>query len=345
MNSDSHFLLYVINLSQVINMNYIVFDLEWNQCPRGKARENPRMPFEIIEIGAIKLDEDRNEIDRFSEMVRPLVYPTLHYRTREITSLDQKELRKSRTFCPVIRDFLKWCGTDCKFVTWGNLDLTELQQNMDYYRLANPFPKPLFYCDLQKMFSLLYSDGKSRSALEEAVEFLHIPKDIEFHRAFDDTYYTAEVMKKMDFDKVKNYESIDYHRLPENRKEEIVRNFKTYTKYVSRVFPTREEALLDKRVTSLNCPRCNLPLRKRINWFSSASNQYLAMGACPVHGAVKGKIRVKKAPEGKVFLVKTVKTADEAAVQKIRERQSQIRQRRKERRVRHKSDGTMAVDE
>ena len=126
-------------------MNYIVFDLEWNQCPKGKARENPRMPFEIIEIGAIKLDENRKEIGRFSEMVRPLVYPTLHYRTKEITSLDQNQLRRSRTFCPVVRDFLKWCGDDCKFVTWGNLDLTELQQNMDYYRLANPFPKPLFY--------------------------------------------------------------------------------------------------------------------------------------------------------------------------------------------------------
>ena len=28
-------------------MNYIVFDLEWNQCPYGKERENKRLPFEI----------------------------------------------------------------------------------------------------------------------------------------------------------------------------------------------------------------------------------------------------------------------------------------------------------
>ena len=31
-------------------MNYIVFDLEWNQCPYGKGQENERIPFEIIEI-------------------------------------------------------------------------------------------------------------------------------------------------------------------------------------------------------------------------------------------------------------------------------------------------------
>ena len=41
-------------------MNYIVFDLEWNQCPYGKEKENKKLPFEIIEIGAVKLDENRN---------------------------------------------------------------------------------------------------------------------------------------------------------------------------------------------------------------------------------------------------------------------------------------------
>ena len=30
-------------------MNYIVFDLEWNQSPGGKKYSNSRLPFEIIE--------------------------------------------------------------------------------------------------------------------------------------------------------------------------------------------------------------------------------------------------------------------------------------------------------
>ena len=33
-------------------MDYVIFDLEWNQCPYGKEKENPKLPFEIIEIGA-----------------------------------------------------------------------------------------------------------------------------------------------------------------------------------------------------------------------------------------------------------------------------------------------------
>ena len=38
-------------------MNFIVFDLEWNQSPEGKKYSNRRLPFEIIEIGAVKLNE------------------------------------------------------------------------------------------------------------------------------------------------------------------------------------------------------------------------------------------------------------------------------------------------
>ena len=34
---------------------YIVFDLEWNQSPQGKEGSIENFPFEIIEIGAVKV--------------------------------------------------------------------------------------------------------------------------------------------------------------------------------------------------------------------------------------------------------------------------------------------------
>ena len=55
-------------------MNYIVFDLEWNQCPYGKDKENQRLPFEIIEIGAVKLNEKKEMTGEFHRLVRPMVY-------------------------------------------------------------------------------------------------------------------------------------------------------------------------------------------------------------------------------------------------------------------------------
>ncbi|MCD8009363.1 MAG: exonuclease domain-containing protein [Lachnospiraceae bacterium] len=313
-------------------MNYIVFDLEWNQCPQGKARENPRLPFEIVEIGAIKLNEEKETIDSFHEVIRPLVYRKLHFRTREVIHIDQEELNAARTFCPVIRDFLAWCGEDYEFVSWGRLDINDLKRNMDYYRIQNPFPQPLFYYDLQKMFSLLYDDGKSRSSLIDAVEYLQIPETMPFHRAFDDTYYTAEVMKRMDMEPVARYESVDYHRIPASREEEIFLDFGTYLKYVSRSFADKEEAMKDRRVCSLRCSCCNLPVWKRARWFSTGGNTYLSLVQCPKHGYMKGKIRLKKCPDGGVFVVKTIKPADERSVKMIREKKDAIKKRRKDRR-------------
>ena len=46
-------------------MNYIVMDLEWNQSYSGHIGEHPRMPFEIIEIGAVKVDKNYRIIDEF----------------------------------------------------------------------------------------------------------------------------------------------------------------------------------------------------------------------------------------------------------------------------------------
>ena len=54
-------------------MNYIVLDLEWNQSPSGKIYSNKSLPFEIIEIGAVKLNSCFKEIGRFSELIKPRV--------------------------------------------------------------------------------------------------------------------------------------------------------------------------------------------------------------------------------------------------------------------------------
>ena len=42
--------------------NFIVFDLEWNQNPGGKEASVERLPFEIFEIGAVKLNEEREKV-------------------------------------------------------------------------------------------------------------------------------------------------------------------------------------------------------------------------------------------------------------------------------------------
>ena len=63
--------------------NYIVFDLEWNQSIEGKEHSIEHFPFEIIEIGAVKLDEKLNMVSDFHGLITPQVYVELHRKILE----------------------------------------------------------------------------------------------------------------------------------------------------------------------------------------------------------------------------------------------------------------------
>lgn len=311
--------------------NFIVFDLEWNQNPGGKEASVERLPFEIFEIGAVKLNEKREKVAEFHRIIRPCVYRQMHRIISEVTHVSIEELeRDGEPFAAVMEDFLKWCGEDCIFCTWGSMDLTELQRNMVYHGMTIPFPKPFLFYDVQKLYSLCYQDGKARISLDEAVESFALDVDAPFHRALGDAEYTGRVLQTMDFDSVKDYVSVDYYLPPESEDEEFTLQFPEYTKFVSRMFDTKEEAMEEKRVTDIICTKCRRMLRKKIRWFSSGQRYYLCLATCPEHGMMKGKIRMKKSEDGRVFAVKTVKPVDEEGAEAVFLKKEEARIRRAE---------------
>ena len=313
----------------IMKKNYIVFDLEWNQSPEGKENSIEHMPFEIIEIGAVKLDSEFHIISEFHHLVTPKVYTQLHYKISEVTHMDIRELeQKGESFPDVIRKFLEWCGTNYQFCTWGSMDLTELQRNMEYYQIAIPFERPLFYYDVQKLYALVRGNIKEKMSLDKGVEELGINRSRPFHRALDDAFYTGKVLQKMDQRIWEPYISVDYYWVPEKKEEEITLKFPTYIKYISHTFATKEEALEDKTVTDIICQQCRRMLRKKVHWFSINQKQYFSLGICPEHGYVRGKIRMKKAENGQFYAVKTLKAVDGEGVQSIFHKREEQRKKR-----------------
>ncbi len=311
--------------------NYIVFDLEWNQSARGKEDSIEDFPFEIIEIGAVKLDEQFHMVDEFHRLIRPQVYTQMHYMISEVTHMDMHELQDhGEGFVTAMDAFISWCGDGAVYCTWGSMDLTELQRNLVYHRMENPFPKPLFYYDVQKLFGLFYADGR-RVSLDAAVEQMGLIEDRPFHRALDDAYYTGRVLAQMDRTQIEPYVSLDYYRLPENKDEEIHLVFPDYSKYVSRIFPDKEEAMEDKTVTEMKCYCCRRTLRKKVRWFTPNQKIYYGLAICPEHGYLKGKIRIKKVDDVRVYVVKTLKLTDEEGALRIMERKDDVRKKRSER--------------
>ncbi|MCR4752726.1 MAG: exonuclease domain-containing protein [Eubacterium sp.] len=313
-------------------MNYIVFDLEWNQSPYGKAREIERLPFEIIEIGAVKLNAEREIVDTFQVIIRPSAYKRLNYRTREIVHLDQKDLDNGEWFPDAVRRFLAWAGGDSIFCTWGTVDLPELQRNMNYYNLLYLLKGPMHYYDVQKLFAVQFEDMKSRRSLEYGADYLHLEKAREFHRALADAMYTAEIFQQIDMDVILAYDSIDVYQNPRTKTEEIHLIYNGYSKFISREFKTKEEAMQDPEVLATPCCLCGRTARKRIRWFSVNARNYYCVAECPEHGLEKGKIRMRRNDEEGIYVVKTVKVSSEAEMESIREKRKDLREKRRRRR-------------
>lgn len=316
-------------------MNYIVLDLEWNQSPEGKECSKSNIPFEIIQIGAVKLDDQFNIVSEFDRYVRPKLYEKLHKKVEEIIDISIEELNeKGEDFVTAADDFFEWCGSDFTFCTWGGTDLIELQRNCAYYKVNYKFPRPFLFYDLQKLYSINFSDGKTRITLQHAVEEQQISSDFEYHRALNDARYSAMIMKSLDFNRVGKFYSIDTFIIPQNKKEEIHINFGNYEKYISRGFSSRENAALDKEVRACKCFICGKPMDKKYKWFSTNARVYYGLFECAEHGLIKGRFKIRSTDNKKYYAVRILKLTDKIGEEQITQKKlNELEHRRAKRKA------------
>lgn len=305
-------------------MDYIVLDLEWNQSNNGTEAEIKDMPFEIVEIGAVKLNADFEITDTFNRLIKPQVYREMNYITKKLIHITMKDLESESFFPEVAHEFLQWCGSNSIFCTWGPLDLMELQRNMRHYGFSSLAEGPLKFYDVQKLFSISFEDRKSRRTLEYAVDFLKMEKDIPFHRAFADAYYTAKVLCRLERSVFSNY-SFDNFSAPKNKKEEVYAFFDSYMKYISREFENKQEALSDREVKSTKCYLCGKNIRRKIKWFSLNGKHYYCVYHCSIHGNIKAKVRIRKSEDDKVYVVKTVKLISQEEAENWKNKQERAK--------------------
>ncbi|MEO1486464.1 MAG: 3'-5' exonuclease [Bacteroidota bacterium] len=114
-------------------MNYIVLDLEatcWKD--RNTNKQN-----EIIEIGALKIDNEGEVESEFSEFVKPKLNPQLSGFCLELTTIKQSEIDSADTYDIVINRFKEWIDTTQEFVlcSWGFYDKKQFAKDCDLYGL------------------------------------------------------------------------------------------------------------------------------------------------------------------------------------------------------------------
>ena len=174
--------------------NYIVMDLELNHSNNRyvSERNGVRLTNEIVEIGAVKLDEDLAETDRFCRFVKPSAYAKMNGDVRELTEITTEMIQNGSPFTDAVEEFLDWCGEDSAFVTWSENDINMIEDNMLYHGLPIDGLPRCF--DIQPMFGDLIMDEDRSYALTYAVWKLGITPEPS-HDALNDALNTAEVMR------------------------------------------------------------------------------------------------------------------------------------------------------
>lgn len=288
-------------------MQYIVVDLEWNQptsynSPAFK-KVGGKLLFEMIQIGAVRVNEKLEVTDSFCKLIRPIHYTRLHPRIRRITHIEQEMLEEADLFCDVMDEFSAWCGEDCILLTWGCDDISVLDQNMTFFESKAKIA-PMY--DMQRLFGELSGNSKERKGLKAAMEQLQIQPDEEempFHNALNDAYYTALVFATFpEPEKVLNYPLVP-RKLQhiEHRKEQQV---------AIRV-KNEEEGLRSATANMPNCPVCGKKFELTESYVLQGDGSRIALSECPNHGLMMSRIRFEKDENGKKVLTRSVTLSDE----------------------------------
>ena len=91
----------------------------------------------------------------------------------------------------------------------------------------------------------------------------------------------------------RNY-SIDCYQNPKNKDSEIYTVFKDYSKFISREFSSKEEAMMDKEVTKTQCFLCKRTAKKKIRWFSVNPKSICALHIVRSMAILKEKQELRK---------------------------------------------------
>lgn len=277
-------------------MHYILMDLEWNQplshLSAQYRRYGKQLMFDIIQIGAVKLDQNMRMLGSFNQFVQPELYRKLHPRISRITGILQEDLYTAPGFEDAFRRFMAWCGDDFALITWGCDDSTVFTQNLNYY-LNDETQMPPVY-DLQRLFGAQTGSGSNRAGLSNAMKHYGISFSAEhpFHSAVDDAYYTALVMQRMqEPEKVLEYRQTPKELVPVKKTKDEQSDDLRFTSIMT--------AINSKPAQQPNCPVCGKKLTVPEGYAPFRDGVWRALADCPDHGLIFVDLFLGKTLDGK----------------------------------------------
>jgi len=309
-------------------MTYIVIDLEWNQAMSAKSSVFNHLPIhlrgEIIQIGAVKLDESFAPCEEFQCDVKPVWFRKMHHKVKKLTGFDNDRLSHGILFPEAMDRFLEWCGPECTFMTWGYDDRGIMEQNLIIHDLEIDWLGE--WINLQLIYNRQTEGDKNQKSLETAMEHFGIEQTRSAHDALGDAYNTGLVCSKLDMpDGLAHYGELTQKHV---RSESTpVDGPEPIAHAVSDTFYTREDLWQAEDEAILRCPGCG-ELLERTKWVNQGDHRYMALARCEKDGAYLMRIRLRHDEDGTWHANHLLYQADEAMVASFREKQKRPRRRR-----------------
>ncbi len=306
-------------------MQYIVIDLEWNQPLNHQNRVyrevGDRLIFEMIQIGAAKLNSAMEITDTISIPIHPTCYLKIHPRIARMTHLGEAELEDAPLFADALAEFVAWCerdGEEYTLLTWGCDDVSVLQQNLDFFD-CHPALPPL--CDIQHLFSDVHK-LQNRMGLQSAMEMEQIPAEEgrDFHNAMNDAYYTARVFQHMPHPE----DALKYPREP----RQLIHPDSSRHKPKGELFDSLAAAMESTAAREPKCPVCGRACAmEEGGYVPQAADKYIGLAKCRQHGTVLCRLLLKATQSGRVALMVSTAKATRPNIAYVHTKQYQMQQR------------------
>ena len=177
-------------------MRYVVLDLEMCGVPKARRRKEYHWATEIIEIGAVLLDENYDVIDSYKSYVKPDI-GIIDTNIEMLTGIRKNMVQNAPGIRKVLENFAGWFPDDVQFVTWSENDEIQIKREIEAKHLEFEGKDKYYgeWYDCQKTFSEIMNDTKPYK-LEEALNLSDVDYDIHLHDGLVDAANTALLFKK-----------------------------------------------------------------------------------------------------------------------------------------------------
>jgi len=274
-------------------MSFVILDLEWNAA---FSKKRNKYINEIFEFGAVKLDDNRNIIDRFSVLIKPTIGKFMNPYVKKLTNLTFDDIKSAQyNFQQALAEFSGFLG-DSILMTWSTSDLLALLENHNYFTGSEKLPFLTRYCDLQSYCEHILGVGSAsrQLGLSTCAELVQISQEFEHHRALSDAELSGLCFRKL-------FKKTVFDEFVEDATDmEFYRKLTFKSKHITDL----RNPLVDRSQMFFDCPECGARCVQKSKW-NVKSRSFKAFFVCPeCKNEFAGQVFVKQKYEGIVFTKK-----------------------------------------